>query len=139
MKNWLMRWIANIVALLIIVYAYWATNSTKGHPGIYVETPTAIAIAVVALGLANSVIRPIILFFAWPINCLTFGLFSFVLNVLLFLLVGNLGFGFHVTGPLHALIGSVAMGILSGAINFFFTLIKCFCIRWNFPSLNFIG
>src|SRR5689334_20029308 len=119
MRNWLMRWIANIIALLIIVYGYWVTKTGSGHPGIYVDSPTAIVVAVIALGLVNSIIRPIILFFAWPINCLTFGLFSFVLNVLLFLLVGNLGLGFHVTSPIHALIGSVAMGFLSGAINFF--------------------
>ena len=121
MKNWLMRWIANIMALLFVVYGYWAAKGSARHPGIYVDSITAIVIAVVALGLANSVVRPIILFFAWPINCLTFGLFSFVLNVLLFLMVGNLGFGFHVTTPLHALIGSLAMGVLSGAINFFLT------------------
>jgi len=36
-------------------------------------------------------------------------------------MVGNLGFGFHVSTPLDALIGSVAMGVLSGAINFFLT------------------
>ena len=117
MKNWIMRWIASILALLIIVGAYWMTKAPKEHPGIYVDSLTSILVAVVALGLANSIIRPIILFFAWPINCLTFGLFCFVLNVLLFLLVGNVGLGFHVTAPLHALIGSVAMGVLGGAIN----------------------
>jgi putative membrane protein len=119
MKNWFIRWVASILALLLIVGGYSLTKGDSGHPGIYVESPTAVVIAVVALGLANSVIRPIILFFAWPINCLTFGLFSFVLNVLFFLIVGNLNFGFHVTSPLHALIGSVGMGVLSGAINFF--------------------
>ena len=81
----------------------------------------AIVIAVVVLGLANSIIRPIIMFFAWPINCLTFGLFGFVLNVVLFLIVGNLGFGFHVQSALHALIGSVAMGVFSGALSVILT------------------
>ncbi len=120
MKNWILRWVASILALLAIVGGYTVMKGPNG-PGIFVDSPTAIAIAVVALGLANSVIRPIIMLFAWPINCLTFGLFSFVLNVLLFLMVGNLGFGFHVSTPLDALIGSVAMGVLSGTINFFLT------------------
>src|SRR4051812_3856053 len=120
MKNWILRWVASILALLLIVGAYSVVKGPHG-PGIFVDTPTAIVIAVVALGLANSVIRPIIMLFAWPINCLTFGLFSFVLNVLLFLMVGNLGFGFHVSSPLDALVGSVAMGALSGMINFFLT------------------
>jgi putative membrane protein len=118
MKNWFIRWIASILALLLIVGGYWAARPSTGHPGIWAESPTSVVIAVVVLGLANSIIRPIIMFFAWPLNCLTFGLFGFVLNVLLFLAVGNLGFGFHVTHPIHALIGSVAMGFLSGALSF---------------------
>ena len=118
MKNWILRWVAGILALLLIVAAYTVVKGPKG-PGIYVDSLTAIVIAVVALGLANSVIRPIIMLFAWPINCLTFGLFSFVLNVILFLMVGKLGFGFHVSTAMDALIGSVAMGMLSGSINFF--------------------
>ncbi len=117
MRNWFLRWISNILALLVIVGAYQLTSTSGSRPGIWVESPLAVVIAVVALALANSAIRPIIMFFAWPINCLTFGLFSFVLNVLLFLMVGNLGFGFHVTNPLHAVIGSVAMGIVSGVIT----------------------
>ena len=121
MMNWLIRWAASILALLVIVAGYWMTRTGGTHPGIWVESPTAIIIAVVALGLANSVIRPIILIFAWPINCLTFGLFSFVLNVLLFLMVGNLGLGFHVKTAFDALIGSLAMGVLSGLINFLLT------------------
>src|SRR5579872_3118068 len=120
MRNWLMRWMASTLALLVIVGAYTLVH-TKGGPGIYVDTPAAFGIAIVALGLTNSVVRPIILMFAWPINCLTFGLFSFALNVLLFLVVGNLNFGFHVKTPLDALIGSVAMGALSGMINLFLT------------------
>lgn len=120
MRNWLMRWVASTLALLVIIGAYSIVHTPNG-PGISVDTPVAFGFAVVALGLANSVIRPIIMLFAWPINCLTFGLFSFALNVLLFLAVGNLNFGFHVKTPLDALIGSVAMGVLSGMINLFLT------------------
>ena len=124
MKNWIMSLVANILALIIITVGFNATKDPKHFhaattPGIWADTPTAILFAVGALGLANSVVRPIILFFAWPINCITFGLFSWVLNIVLFLIVGNLGFGFHVNGAIAALIGSVAMGIISGAISFF--------------------
>ena len=124
MKNWIISLIANILALIIITLGFSVTKDPKHFqaattPGIWSDSPTAILIAVVALGLANSVVRPIILFFAWPINCVTLGLFSWILNVVLFLVVGNLGLGFHVNGPIAALIGSVAMGVLSGAISFF--------------------
>lgn len=122
MKNWIMGWIANIIALGIILAGYWMTRDPnhfhpKTTPGIWADGPVAILEAVLILSLANTIIRPIVMFFAWPINCLTFGLLGFVLNVLLFMLVGNLGFGFYVNGPIAALIGSVAMGALSGALS----------------------
>ena len=113
MKNWITRWIANIIALFIV---------TQFVPGIHFDYQhhlPSLLIAVVALAFANSVVRPIIMFFAWPINCLTFGLLGFVINVLLFWGVGLVVPGFEVKTFVAALIGSVAMGILSGLISFF--------------------
>src|SRR5437016_4658482 len=100
MRNWILRWIASTVALLVItiVMPYFGL-------GIHLDTqhPLNLALGVVVLGLVNAVLRPIIMFFAWPINCLTFGLLGFVVNALLFWLVGNadrfdknLSLGFHV-------------------------------------------
>ena len=110
MKNWLVRWLASAMALYAL---------TLANVGIMVDNPWVAIVAVIALGLANSLIRPLIMFFVWPINCLTFGLLGFAVNVLLFWLVGS-GFlhGFHVSSARGALIGSVAMGIMSGLINF---------------------
>ena len=117
MKNLFARWIASAIALLIL---------TQASIGIEAKGPAALLIAVVALGLANAVIRPIIMFFAWPINCLTFGLLGFAINVLLFGVVGGgIVPGFAVTGtktisaPMSALIGTVGMSLISGLINFF--------------------
>jgi putative membrane protein len=115
LKNWMIRWIANILALLIV---------TMIVPGIKLDTahPLLLVGAVVALGLANAIIRPIIMFFVWPINCLTFGLLGFVVNALLFWGVGQFKLGFTIApglkGLTASLIGSIAMGILSGVINF---------------------
>jgi putative membrane protein len=115
MKHWIIRWIANILALLIIV---------KVVPGITLDPnhPVMLFVAVIALGLANAIIRPIIMFFVWPINCLTFGLFGFVVNALLFFAVGRMNLGFiikpGVDGFIASLIGSVGMGVISGLINF---------------------
>lgn len=106
-----MRWLVSALALYIIAQVF--------HHDIQVDSAGALVVAVIVLGLVNSLIRPIIMFFAWPINCLTFGLFGFVVNVLLFWIVGSgIVPGFKVTGFFPALIGVVAMGVLSGFINF---------------------
>jgi putative membrane protein len=109
MRNWIVSWIASVLALAVVVYAVVGK----------IDNPAILFLTVVALGLVNSFIRPIIMFFAWPVNCLTFGLFGFVLNVLMFwVVVGYLIPDFGAKGPLYALIGSVAMGILSGVFHF---------------------
>ena len=56
MKNWITRWIASAVALSVILLVYWSTKSPSNFksattPGIWVETPVAILVATVALGL----------------------------------------------------------------------------------------
>ncbi|HLK58917.1 MAG TPA: phage holin family protein [Chthonomonadaceae bacterium] len=128
MRNWILRWIASTVALLILTLVL-----PQFGLGIHLDTahPLMLVVGVLALGLANTIIRPIIMFFVWPINCLTFGLLGFVINALLFWLVGNadmfykgLSLGFRVdhttSGFYAALIAPVAMGIISGIINYLF-------------------
>lgn len=114
MKNWITRWIASALALFVIANLKVGVTLVN-HDA---NALTALAIATVALGLANALIRPIIMFFAWPVNCLTFGLFGLVVNAALFWVVGTVVPGFKVAGPVPALIGSLAMAVISGFINF---------------------
>lgn len=110
MRNWIASWVASALALFIL---------TQIHIGISAKDPVTLIVAVVVLALVNTFIRPIIMFFAWPVNCLTFGLFGFVINALLFWIVGSsLVPGFVVAGFIPALIGSLGMGFLSGLFSF---------------------
>ena len=112
MKSLLLRWLASALALLVVVTVV---------PGIEVAEKDKIMTLLITagvLGLVNSFIRPIIMFFVWPINCLTFGLMGFVVNVFMFQLTDYLVDGFKIDSLLSALIGSVAMGILSGLFNY---------------------
>lgn len=78
-------------------------------------------IAVAALAVANAVIRPIAKLVTMPLSCLTLGLFGFVVNALIFWLVGGTGLvpGFKVEGFWAALFGSVVMGTICGIVNRF--------------------
>ncbi|HEV2474853.1 MAG TPA: phage holin family protein [Chthonomonadales bacterium] len=111
-KSWIVRWIGSAFALLIVSQLNLGIHlDLKGHPA-------SAFIAVLIYGLAASIIRPLILIFAWPINCLTFGLLGFAINVLVFFVLGR-GFitGFHVDNPASAFIGIMAMSILSSLLN----------------------
>ena len=74
--------------------------------------PVAVAFAVV-LGLLNAFLRPLLLLITCPFNLITLGLFTFVVNALVFWLAARLlsGYGMSVEGFSGALIGSLAVTI----------------------------
>ncbi len=77
---------------------------------------TAIIVAII-WGLVSLTIKPILGLLTLPINLLTFGLFSFILNALLFWFVASFVDGFSVAGFIPALLGSVVLSLVSSVIN----------------------
>jgi Predicted membrane protein len=61
----------------------------------------------------NAIIRPILIILTLPINILTLGLFTFVINALLFWFVAEIIKGFTVSGFMAALIGSVLYSLIT--------------------------
>jgi putative membrane protein len=90
-----------------------------GINGLALKDAVAAFIAIAVLTLVNAFVRPILGFIAAPINCLTLGLFSFILNALMFWLVGALDLGLVVKGFVPALFGSVVLSLISGILNSF--------------------
>src|SRR5579883_2877278 len=116
----ILRWILSAIALYITVFlgqmlhlGLWISHGTKGV--------VASLITVAVLAVVNAIIRPIVELLALPITCLTLGLFSFVINAILFWIVGQVmePFGFHVRGFIAALFGSVVMSVIGGLLNHF--------------------
>lgn len=86
-------------------------------PGIHVASFSMALIAALAWGLVSLTLRPVLSLLTLPINLLTLGLFSFVLNALLFWLVSALVPGFSVAGFIPALEGSVVLTVVSWLLN----------------------
>ena len=74
---------------------------------------------VVALlwGLISVTVRPVLKILTLPINLLTLGLFSFIINALLFWLLATFVQGFAVDGFIPALLGSVTLGLVSSVLG----------------------
>lgn len=72
---------------------------------------TAIVVGLV-MGLINGLIRPVVLFLTLPINVLTLGLFTFVINALMILLAAAIVPGFTVNGFWSALLFSVVVALI---------------------------
>jgi putative membrane protein len=69
----------------------------------------------VALGLLTSFVKPVLSLLTLPISCLTFGLFSIVLNAALFGLAASLSPDVTVSIP-GALVGGVFAAIINGVM-----------------------
>ena len=99
------RLLIHMVAILIISYLL---------PGlIRVDGIWAALVAAFLLGIVNTVLRPILIFFTLPITILTLGLFLLVINGLMLLLVSSIVGGFHVNGFWGGVLGSILISLVS--------------------------
>lgn len=114
MKNLIVRWLIGVVAVWLTVQLGVMLGVGLGWKGFW-----GAVVFVLALALVNAFIRPMIRAFTLPLTCLTFGLFTFVVNALLFLGTAHFTNGIKVSGFWAALFGSVVLSLLSSIINGF--------------------
>ena len=81
--------------------------------GIHYDSLVDLLIAALILGIANAIIRPILIILTLPITILTLGLFLLVVNGAVLWLVGHFSPGFHVHGLIHAILGALVIGVVS--------------------------
>ena len=99
-----------IAALAIGIAAYLV-------PGVTV-TPVGALIAAIVIGALNLFIRPILVVLTLPINILTLGLFSIVINALLILLANVLVPGFSVAGFWTAVFYAIMLAVVNWLFHF---------------------
>ncbi len=71
----------------------------------------------VILGFLNLFLRPVIIILTLPINILSFGLFTFVINALILKMASGVISGFHITGFWPAIWGSIIISLASWLLN----------------------
>jgi putative membrane protein len=104
----LLVWLVNTLALIAVAYLM---------PSISVSSFTTALIAALVLGLVNAVVRPVLILLTLPATILTLGLFIFVINGLLFWLVGSFIQGFVVSNFWAGLLGSILFSIVSWLLS----------------------
>ena len=106
--GFLIRLVVNAIALIVVA---------KIVPGIGVTGIGGAIIAALILGVVNAILRPILIILSLPLEIITLGLFTLVINALLFWLVGALNVGLVVTGFWPAFWGAIVMAIVSWLIS----------------------
>jgi putative membrane protein len=101
-------WAINAVSLLLLTWIMPAVN---------VASFVTALVVVLVLGLLNAVIRPVLLVLTLPVNVLTLGLFTFVINGFLFWLASRFLEGFEVRSFGWAVLGAIAYSLISWAVS----------------------
>lgn len=104
---------------LIRVLATAATLLLLSRAGVGITVDTLYTALVVAVlwGIIGLTVKPVLNLLALPINIITFGLFSFIINALLFWLLATFVAGFHVSGFIAALLGSLVLSVVAWALH----------------------
>lgn len=110
--NIIINLLLNGIAVVIAAYLL---------PGVKVDNFLVAVIVAIVLGIVNAVIKPILIILTLPIDILTLGLFVFVINAVLVMLVSALVPGFTVSSFLYALLFSLVLSLINA---FFHTLSK---------------
>ena len=104
----LIGWLLNALALLAVAYLV---------PDIHVSNFLSALIAAAVIGLANMLIKPILLILTLPVTIITLGLFIFVINGILFWLAGYFLQGFDVKTITAGIIGAIVYSIFSWTLT----------------------
>ncbi len=88
-------------------------------PGVRVSNFLTAVVVAVVLGIANAIIKPILILLMLPINLLMLGLFTLVINGLIVMLVTVVVSGFHVDNIWWAILFSIVLSIISSFLGHF--------------------
>ncbi|MEE9614838.1 MAG: phage holin family protein [Thermodesulfobacteriota bacterium] len=86
-------------------------------PGVRVDGVIPAALVALLLGVANTFVKPVLKVIAVPVNFLSLGLFTFVIDAAVLWYIGTLVVGFEVTELGAALGGAIIISILSATSN----------------------
>jgi len=105
----LVRWLLNTLVLILVSIIV---------PGIQFSSFWSALITSAVFGLINALIRPLIIVLTLPINILTLGLFTLIINALMFWLASNIVKGFEVQNFASAFWGALVYWIIVTCINY---------------------
>src|SRR5579859_1071277 len=106
--GFLIRWLINAVALYL---------TTLVVPGVRVTSFGGAVLAALVLGVVNAVLRPVILLLTLPLNILTLGLFTFVVNAFMLYLVAVATHQLVLQSALAAFVGAIVLSVISFVLS----------------------
>jgi putative membrane protein len=110
MIEFLAHWVITALSLWVAGFIF--------H-GISFANKKSLFISALLLGLANAIIRPVVILLTIPLTIVTFGFFLLVINALMMLLVSSVVPGFKISGFWTAFFASIFIAVLSFFVGLF--------------------
>ena len=108
MKKFLLKWFVTTISIFIVANVFGL---------IYIENLGVLVLASLLLGILNAFVRPMLIILTLPINIVSLGLFTLVINGFLLYVVAGLVSGFEVTSFWKALLAAILISIVNAMIN----------------------
>lgn len=108
MQGWLLRWILNIAAIIV----------TAAILPAFEVTPWGAIVGSIFLGIINAIIRPVLLLLTLPLNIVSLGLFTFVINGLMIWVTAVTIQGFEINGFGWAILTAIILSMVSFIISY---------------------
>ena len=105
----LLRWLLNALVLFFVANVV---------PGISFSSFWSALITSLIFGLINALVRPLVILLTLPINILTLGIFTLIINAMMFWLAGTIVKGFEVADFAAAFWGALLYWIIAFIINY---------------------
>lgn len=100
-----------LITLILNAIAFYVTAYLV--PGVTIAGWSALLVVSIVWGILSILVRPVLILLTLPINILTLGLFTFVINALLIMLMSNLVRGFSVASFGTALLAAIVLALVN--------------------------
>ncbi len=104
----IIKWLIMTASVMIAAYVI---------PGVTVRSFFSALWVALFLGIVNMLLKPFLILITLPINILTLGLFTFVINGVIILLASSIVKGFQVSGFWIAVLFSIVLSIINYLMN----------------------
>ena len=115
-----------LIELMIVVAIIGILAAVALLPGVWLRDPASwtatghLLLGALVLGLLNAFVRPVLLFLTLPLNILTLGLFTILLNGAIFFSLGYIVQSLVIRSYLWAIVGSIVFSIFSTLLSHLF-------------------
>ena len=123
--SFFVRWLVNIIALFVVIHTIAGVSAANSN---------VVIIAALIIGLLNAFLKPVLMLLTLPLNILSLGLLTLIINAFMFYLASKFVAGFSVASFWSAFCAALLFSFLSFILNMIFAPKVSFKVNTSFTE-----